>query len=156
MTDTTNKNDAKSRTPTHRLALAFRKETYAQLVYYQGRILVYDGKRYVEETEFAHKVRLWLVNKNERHDNQTVSNVVADLQAIYLQSVRQFPSLPFYVGNDREFGDHVINYDNGLLDVEKYIDGKVALIPTRSGGCQHSSSRTRLMRMRRARHGMRS
>lgn len=129
MTDTTNKEKKSARTPTHKLAIAFKKETYEQVVYYQGRTLVYDGKRYVEETEFAHKVRLWLVNKNERHDNQTVSNVVADLQAIYLQSVRQFPSLPFFVGNGREFGDHVINYDNGLLDVEQYIAGKVALVP---------------------------
>ena len=135
--------------------LRSRKRTYEQVVYYQGRTLVYDGKRYVEETELAHRVRLWLVNKNERHDNQTVSNVVADLQAIYLQSVRQFPSLPFYVGNGRNSVIMSSTTTTACSTLSSTSTARSHWSPTRNDGFQHSSFPMRLMKMRPPQRGRR-
>jgi len=86
-------------------------------IHFQGRNLVYDGKRYIEETDLAKRVRLFLMDRQLPHTNHPVSNLVGDIEAIASRGLDRFDRLPFYLGND-SFPKRVIPFQNGLLDLE--------------------------------------
>jgi putative DNA primase/helicase len=96
--------------------------------HYQGRTLLYDRTRYVEETALPTKVRRWLIENDQPHNNHTVSNVVGAIQAITFIDSLKYPSMPFHFGSG-EFPRSVIAYRNGLLDVDGYCAGRRELMP---------------------------
>jgi putative DNA primase/helicase len=92
--------------------------------------LIYDGQKYVavSETELKHDVRRFLMRRELPHDTHKVSNVVADIQAIAGEGLGDFDGLPFHLARGVKAGN-IIAYRNGLLDVERYINGGRELMP---------------------------
>jgi putative DNA primase/helicase len=99
-------------------------------IHFQGQTLIYDGRKYgaVSETELKHDVRRFLMRRGSPHDTHKVGNVVADIQAIAGDGLRDFDGLPFHLGSGVKAGN-IIAYRNGLLDVEQYVNGGRELMP---------------------------
>ena len=99
------------------------------MIYHQGRTLIYDGRRFRDDTELPTKVRRFLIEHDYPHGNATVSNVVEAIKAKQLiEAAGRFSCLPFYHCTG-DFPPSIIAFRNGLLDVEAYVQGRQDLIP---------------------------
>jgi putative DNA primase/helicase len=97
--------------------------------YYQGRMLRYDGRRYLQEEMFPTLLRRYFLDRKIPHNNNIVGNVVPIIEArTYCDPIRH-PALPFWVGGPPCEARNVVAFANGLLDVERAIRGDHDLMP---------------------------
>lgn len=96
--------------------------------YYQGRMLRYDGRRYLQEEMFPTILRRYFLEKGIPHNNNIVGNVVPVIEArTYCDSI-EYPALPFWFGKPSCQARNVVAFANGLLDVERAIQGDHTLM----------------------------
>jgi P4 family phage/plasmid primase-like protien len=93
------------------------------VIYHKGRFFVWEGKAYRAEGEIGTALVRWLIARKIGFNNETISNVLTVVRG--LRSYRgDMPS--WTSGGGPGF---VINFDNGMLDVERFIEGDSTLLP---------------------------
>lgn len=86
--------------------------------YYQGRILQWNGKRYMDVKEFDNVVRLWFDKKKIPANNNVIGNVVPWVKAFTELNAEKFPELPCWFRKPLCNPSNAITFDNGILDVK--------------------------------------
>jgi putative DNA primase/helicase len=103
-------------------------------IHWQGETYLYDGKRYIATTEqeLNFKIRRYLHNHKPEPigvNNFLISNVLPAIRELISKDRHAFPDMPFYTGKDYfPKPSNVIAYNNGLLDMNGYLEGNATLI----------------------------
>ena len=99
-------------------------------LYHNGRFYLYRDNRYVEETDLDNCIRTFFKRENIPQSNNVVGNVKSIVQNIAYRALSEFGSMPFYLGKEAfPKPSNIIAYQNGLLDIERYLAGDLTLIP---------------------------
>ncbi len=113
-----------------KLAQLFLEGNGQTLLKYRDKFFAYRDNRYVEEGELPDKLRRFLLRNKIPHNNNLIGNVVPIIGSLVFKSSGDYPSMPFF--GRKEFftnPESVIAYRNGLLDLEKYLQGDNSLMP---------------------------
>ena len=111
--------------------MAMKRQSY--ILYYQGRTLRYDGRKYLVENEMGNFLRRYLLERHVPFNNNLVGNVLPIIEARMNCDAQLYPQLPFFKPERGKIAPcdprNVIAFKNGLLDVSKAIQGDNQLIP---------------------------
>ena len=86
-----------------------------------------EPTRYVVEHHLADRLRRWMHNTNAGASNNTIGNVIPNIHTIRWLDHMEGQDMPFYVGEE-EFPSEVIVFNNGILDLRKYMAGEVSVL----------------------------
>ncbi len=105
-------------------------------LFHHGRFFLYQKCRYAEEGELAEKLRAFFKATGRPQSNHVIGNVIPIVHSHGYRPLTDHPEMPFYAGHGPfPRPENVIAYQNGLLDVEGYLAGKVELIPHTPAWC---------------------
>ncbi|MDB5350511.1 MAG: hypothetical protein JWN86_1758 [Planctomycetota bacterium] len=111
-----------------KLAEAFLESCGTHYRYHQDRVLRYTGTRYVIDSALSMRVRLYLLKKKIPQNNNIIGNTVPIIQTIVYMDQEKYPQLPAWIGRQVNV-KNLVAYKNGILDVERAIEGDHTLTP---------------------------
>ncbi len=105
-------------------------------LYFQRKFYLYDGTKYVQADDVAMSIRGFFKATKKAQSNNVVGNVIPIIQAYCYRDSARYQSMPFYTGKDEwPIANNIIAYQNGLLDLSRYLAGGRDLIPHTPAWC---------------------
>ena len=97
-------------------------------LYHKGKFYQYNDTHYVEMVELDQSIRTFFRKNGLPQSNNVIGNVKPIVQNMAWREAVSTQDLPFYVGKE-PFPKRVLAYNNGLLDLDKFIQGDTTLMP---------------------------